>query len=59
MIQPVLLAYSLDNENTEPISVPLNEDEMKDDVILLLDTYFVVLEWYGETVKSWHENKYH
>ena len=32
---------------------------MKDDVILLLDTYFVVLEWYGANAKSWEDNKYH
>lgn len=32
---------------------------MKDDVILLLDTYFVVIEWYGATVHSWEENRYH
>lgn len=37
----------------------LNEEEMQDDVILLLDTYFVVLEWYGESIKGWYENKYH
>lgn len=37
----------------------LNEEEMQDDVILLLDTYFVVLEWYGATTKSWHEAGYH
>jgi protein transport protein SEC23 len=39
--------------------VALNEEEMQEDVILLLDTYFVVLEWYGESIKGWHENKYH
>lgn len=43
MIQPALLSYSLKNETTEPVSVPLNEEEMQDEVILLLDTYFVVL----------------
>lgn len=32
---------------------------MKDDVILLLDTYFVVVEWYGENAKNWEDNKYH
>lgn len=32
---------------------------MKDDVILLLDTYFVVAEWYGATCKSWEEANYH
>jgi hypothetical protein len=32
---------------------------MQDEVILLLDTYFVVIEWYGEAVKAWHDSKYH
>ena len=32
---------------------------MKHDVILLLHTYFVVLEWYGNTTKSWQEAGYH
>ena len=53
MVQPALLSYSLNNETTEPVAVPLDEEEMKDDVILLLDTYFVVCEWYGPTVLSW------
>lgn len=43
MIQPVLLSYSLNNESTEPIPVQLDEEEMQDEVILLLDTYFVVI----------------
>jgi hypothetical protein len=29
------------------VAVPLDEEEMQDDVILLLDAYFVVIEWYG------------
>lgn len=43
MIQPILLSYSLNNESTEPIPVQLDEEEMQDEVILLLDTYFVVI----------------
>jgi len=55
MIQPALLSYSLNNENTDPVSVQLDEEEMKDDVILLLDTYFVVCEWYGSAVVDWEK----
>ena len=55
MIQPALLSYSLNNENTDPVSVQLDEEEMKDDVILLLDTYFVVCEWYGPAVLDWEK----
>lgn len=57
MIQPVLLKYSL--EEVEPESVPLDEDEMQPSVILLLDSYFNVIEWYGESIQSWWEEKYH
>jgi protein transport protein SEC23 len=59
MIEPSLLSYSLETENSEPVAVPLDEEEMKDDVILLLDTYFVVVEWYGATAKDWEEHEYH
>ena len=45
MIQPILLKYSL--ENIEPESVQLDEEEMVPNVILLLDSYFNVIEWYG------------
>ena len=55
MVQPVLLSYSLNNETTDPVPVQLDEEEMKDDVILLLDTYFIVAEWYGETAKNWED----
>jgi protein transport protein SEC23 len=51
MIQPVLLKYS--NDNLEPEPVPLDEEEMQDDVILLLDSYFNVIEWYGPTSHEW------
>lgn len=57
MIQPVLLKYNL--ESVEPESVPLDEDEMQSNVILLLDSYFNVIEWYGESIQSWWEEKYH
>lgn len=32
---------------------------MQDDVILLLDSYFNIIEWYGENVQDWYEAKYH
>jgi len=41
MIQPALLKYTL--ENTEPVPVSLDEEEMQDEVILLLDSYFNVI----------------
>ena len=57
MIQPALLKYSL--ENLEPVPVSLAEEEMQDEVILLLDSYFNVIEWYGTNCQNWLEEKYH
>ncbi len=31
---------------------------MKDDVILLLDTFFYILIWHGKTVAGWKEAGY-
>lgn len=57
MIQPVLLSYRLDNLEPEP--VPLDEEEMAEEVVLLLDSYFNVIEWYGPNIHSWHEQGLH
>lgn len=51
MIQPALLKYTV--EETQPIPVELDLEELKDDVVLLLDSFFNVLIWYGENVQSW------
>ena len=32
---------------------------MKNDVILLLDTFFYILIWHGDTVIKWKEAGYH
>lgn len=45
MIQPILMQYTPDS--VDPTPVELDFKELKDDVILLLDTYFNVLLWYG------------
>ena len=48
MIQPCLMAYHIDNEDiATPNPVLLNINSLKNDVILLLDTYFKVLIWEG------------
>lgn len=57
MIQPALLAYSL--ECIEPTAVNLDQNEMKDSSVLLLDTFFNVVLWHGENVHSWEEEGYH
>lgn len=30
---------------------------MKDDAVLLMDSYFTVIVWYGENVKQWKDQK--
>jgi protein transport protein SEC23 len=55
MIQPSLMSYSF----TEPAH-PVNLDAMsvRPDVILLLDTFFYVLIFHGETIAAWREAGY-
>jgi len=56
MIQPTLLLYSLGNP---PQPALLDSDSVRPDVILLLDTFFHVVVFHGETIAAWRENKYH
>jgi protein transport protein SEC23 len=51
MIQPALMQYSVDSEESVPVLLDI--DSMKDDVILLLDTFFYILIWHGKTVAGW------
>ncbi|KAJ3125715.1 GTPase-activating protein S23 [Physocladia obscura] len=56
MIQPTLMAYTL---NGPPEPVLLDSISIKPDAILLLDTFFHVLIWHGETIAGWRKAKYH
>jgi protein transport protein SEC23 len=51
MIQPALLRYTVDDPNPAPVE--LDVKQLQEDVILLLDSYFNVLVWYGESVYNW------
>jgi protein transport protein SEC23 len=51
MIQPALLQYSFDCPQALPVVLDLSS--LKKDVILLLDTFFNVLIWHGETITKW------
>lgn len=53
MIQPALIRYLPDA--SQPAPVELDISELREDVILLLDSYFNVLVWYGESVYGWKE----
>jgi len=56
MIQPALMQYTMESE--EPVPVLLDIDSMRDDVILVLDTFFYIVIWHGDTVTKWKEAGY-
>ena len=37
----------------------LDIDSLKNNVILLLDTFFYIVVWKGETIVKWEDAKYH
>jgi protein transport protein SEC23 len=55
MIQPALLMYTVDNPKAQ--AVLLDIENMREDVILLLDAYFTVLVWYGSHIYNWKQEK--
>ena len=56
MIQPTLMSYTFD---IPPQPVLLDSVSIKPDVILLLDTFFYILIFHGETVAQWRKAGYH
>lgn len=55
MIQPILYSYSF---NGPPEPVLLDSSSIQPDTILLLDTYFLVLIFHGETIAAWKKAGY-
>ncbi|KAI6029823.1 hypothetical protein PISMIDRAFT_592982 [Pisolithus microcarpus 441] len=55
MIQPTLMSYTFD---VPPQPVLLDSVSIKPDVILLLDTFFHILIFHGETVAQWRKAGY-
>lgn len=55
MIQPTLTSFSLDGE---PVPVLLDSVSVKDDRILLLDTFFHILIFHGKTIAQWRKAGY-
>mmetsp|Transcript_12844 Transcript_12844/g.30028 ORF Transcript_12844/g.30028 Transcript_12844/m.30028 type:complete len:813 (+) Transcript_12844:196-2634(+) len=55
MIQPTLLSYGF---NGPPTPVLLDSDSVRPDTILLLDTFFQVVVFHGETIAAWREEGY-
>jgi protein transport protein SEC23 len=56
MIQPTLLSYSF---NGPPAAALLDAESVRPDTILLLDTFFHVVVFHGETIAAWREQGYH
>ncbi|QDS76602.1 hypothetical protein FKW77_007590 [Venturia effusa] len=56
MIQPTLDAYRIDQEEAE--AVLLDSTSIQPDTILLLDTFFHILIFHGETIAAWRKEGY-
>merc|ERR550514_2216424 len=56
MIQPALMQYSFEEGPPQPVH--LDAASLKPNVILLLDTFFHIVIWRGETIQAWFEAGY-
>jgi len=56
MVQPILYSYSF---HGPPEPVLLDSSSIIPDRILLLDTFFLILIYHGETIHQWKEQGYH
>ena len=56
MIQPTLMSFKPEQD---PEPTLLDSVSIAPDVVLLLDTFFHVLIWHGETVAAWRKAGYH
>jgi protein transport protein SEC23 len=56
MIQPTLDEYKIDREEAE--AVLLDSQSIQSDTILLLDTFFHILIFNGETIAAWRKEGY-
>jgi protein transport protein SEC23 len=56
MLQPSLLSYSF---HGPPQPVLLDATSVRPDTILLLDTFFHVIVFHGETIAAWKQQGYH
>ncbi|KAL0270106.1 UNVERIFIED_CONTAM: hypothetical protein PYX00_007623 [Menopon gallinae] len=55
MIQPILYSYSF---NGPPEPVLLDSSSIQADRILLMDTFFQILIYHGETIANWRAQRY-
>lgn len=57
IVQPSLTQYDLENE--APVAANCDIESMKDDVILLMDSYFHIVVWRGSSIVNWVNEGYH
>lgn len=55
MIQPSLLSYSF---NGPPVPALLDAASVRPDTILLLDSFFYVVVFHGDTIAAWRDQKF-
>ena len=56
MIQPALLQYTFNSSFGQPVMLDIAS--LKNDAILLLDSFFDVLIWHGDMVVKWRKEGY-
>ncbi|GLE03067.1 hypothetical protein PINS_up011946 [Pythium insidiosum] len=56
MLQPSLLSYSF---NGPPVPALLDATSVRSDTILLLDSFFYVVVFHGDTIAAWRDQKFH
>jgi protein transport protein SEC23 len=56
MIQPTLDSYGFDHEGGQPVL--LDSTSIQSETILLLDTFFHILIFHGETMAEWRKAGY-
>ena len=57
MVQPTLDSYTFDRDGSEPVL--LDSASIQPNHILLLDTFFHILIYHGETIAEWRKAGYH
>ncbi|KAF1926054.1 GTPase activating protein Sec23a [Didymella exigua CBS 183.55] len=57
MIQPTLDSYGFDHEGGQPVL--LDSSSIQNETVLLLDTFFHILIFHGETMAEWRKAGYH
>nr|XP_027206383.1 protein transport protein sec23-1-like [Dermatophagoides pteronyssinus] len=57
MVTPSLIMYTLNESLPQP--VVLDSSSLKNDCVLLMDSYFHVVLWHGQSIVRWKAHGYH